>query len=177
MKIRPVNLIGVSVGLLLAALVALSRRTDTDEELPKFHQVNGQLFRGAQPKKNGLKRLADLGIKTIVNLRADDGLSRMEEREVRAAGMQYFSAPLNETGRPTNAQVRRAVAILETPENQPVFVHCRLGVDRTGLIIAVYRIAHDGWTSERAMAEARHYGMHPWKFGMKRYIHNVYQGR
>jgi tyrosine-protein phosphatase SIW14 len=177
MKIRPVNLIGVSVGLLLAALVVLSRRTGTDKELPKFHQVNGQLFRGAQPKKNGFKRLGDLGIKTIVNLRADDGLSRIEEREVRAAGMQYFSVPLNETGRPTNAQVRRAVAILETPENQPVFVHCRLGVDRTGLIIAVYRIAHDGWTSERARAEARHYGMHPWKVGMKRYIHNFYQGR
>jgi uncharacterized protein (TIGR01244 family) len=177
MKTRPVNWISVFLALLLAALVVLSRRTATDEELPNFHQVNGQLFRGAQPKKNGFKRLADLGIKTIVNLRADDGLSRIEEREARAAGMRYFSVPLKETGRPTKAQVRRAVAILETPENQPVFVHCRLGADRTGLIIAVYRIAHDGWTSERAKAEAKHYGMHLWKLGMKRYIHDFYQGR
>ena len=69
------------------------------------------------------------------------------------------------------------MSILDTPENQPLFVHCRLGADRTGLIIAVYRIVHDGWTSERAKAEAKHYGMHPWEMGMKSYIHDFYQGR
>lgn len=177
MKTRPVNWIGVSLALLLTALVVLSRRTNTYEELPNFHQVNQQLYRGAQPKKNGLKRLTDLGIKTIVNLRADDGLSRDEESEARAAGMRYFNVPLKETGRPTHAEVQRALRILDTPENQPVFVHCRLGADRTGLIIAVYRISHDGWTSERAKAEAKHYGMHLWKLGMKRYIHDFYQRR
>jgi len=177
MKDRPVKWIGVSVGLLLAALVVFSRRTGTDKELPKFHQVNRQLFRGAQPKKNGFKRLADMGIKTIVNLRADDDLARGEKCEVAAAGMRYFNVPLKETGRPADAEIQRVLAIMNAPENQPVFVHCRLGVDRTGLIIAVYRISHDGWTSKRAKAEAKRFGMHPWKRGMKAYIHDFYQRR
>lgn len=122
-----------------------------------------------------MKRLAQLGVKTIVNLREEDGLARSEEAEARAAGLRYFNVPLKRAGRPTDQQVERALAILNTAENQPVFVHCHLGVDRTGLIVAVYRITHDGWTSERAKAEANHYGMHPWEMGMKSYIHDYYQ--
>ena len=167
--------------VVLAASVVLSQaraeRTGTYEELPNFHQVNEKLYRGAQPKKDGIKRLAQLGVKTIVSLREEDGLARSEEAEARAAGLRYFNVPLKQAGRPTDQQVERALAILNTDENQPVFVHCRLGADRTGLIIAVYRITHDGWTSERAKAEANQYGMHPWEMGMKSYIHDYYQRR
>src|ERR1700694_3603406 len=159
---KPVNWIAVSLILLLAASVVLSQRTNTYEELPNFHQVNEKLYRGAQPKKDGIKRLAQLGIKTIVSLRGQDGLGHIEEADARAAGMRYFNVPLKETGRPTDEQVQQVLAILDSPKNQPVFVHCRLGADRTGLIVAVYRITHDDWTSERAKAEAKHYGMHPW---------------
>ena len=180
-KTKLLNWMGLSVTVVFAASVALSQarpeRTSTYEELPNFHQVNEKLYRGAQPKNDGIKRLAQLGVKTIVNLREEDGLSRSEAAEARAAGLRYFNIPLKQAGRPTEQQVESTLAILNTAENQPVFVHCRLGADRTGLIIAVYRITHDGWTSERAKAEANHYGMHPWEMGMKNYIHDYYQRR
>lgn len=145
------------------------------EQLPNFHEVNSQLYRGAQPKSGGVKRLAKMGIKTIVNLRGAGESTRNEEAEARAAGLRYFNIPLKEFGRPTDEQVERALKILAESENQPVFVHCRLGADRTGLVVAIYRITHDGWTSERAKAEANKYGMHLWEIAMKRYIRDYYK--
>ena len=159
------------------AAVAQDTASTDYKELPNFHQVNSQLYRGAQPKHDGFKRLSELGIKTVINLRAGDDTSQAEDAEARAAGLRYFGLPFKQTGRPTDDQIDHVLAIINDPPNQPVFVHCRLGEDRTGTVIAIYRIVHDGWTSERAKAEANQLGMHPWEIGMKNYIHDFYQRR
>jgi protein tyrosine/serine phosphatase len=52
----------------------------------------------------------------------------------------------------------------------PVFIHCKHGCDRTGTIIACYRIEHDHWSSQAALAEARRYGMSKLARGMRRFI-------
>jgi len=155
--------------------LSLAGQNKSNKELPNFHEVNPQLYRGAQPKSGGIKRLAQLGVKTIINLREEKGLAQAEEKEARAAGLRFFNIPFKRTGRPTDEQVERVMALLNDSSNQPVFVHCQLGSDRTGLVIAIYRITHDSWTSERAKAEANKYGMHPWEMGMKSYIHDFYQ--
>jgi len=147
------------------------------DELPNFDKVNETLYRGGQPKSGGIQKLAQFGIKTVVNLRDDDGRARAEEAEAAAAGLRYFNVPMDNFGRPSDAKVARVLAIIETPENQPVFVHCKRGADRTGTIIAVYRIVHDGWTSERAKTEANRHGMIFWQVGMKDYIHDYYRHR
>jgi protein tyrosine/serine phosphatase len=135
------------------------------------------LYRGAQPLSGGVKKLASLGIKTIINLRGEDELSRKEKQDAEAAGMHYFSLSMAGLSAPSDEQVRRVMAIIDNPENQPVFIHCKRGSDRTGTISAVYRIAHDGWTSDRAIAEAKTYGMSWTEFGMKGYISDYYKRR
>jgi tyrosine-protein phosphatase SIW14 len=181
MNTRLTGWIGSALAMLLTVSAVLSQapseRTTTYQELPNFHQVNEHLYRGAQPKADGFRRLAQLGVRTVVNLREDDDLANKEEAEARAAGLRYFNLPMKTTGRPADEQVAKTLAILDNVENQPVFVHCHHGEDRTGLIVAIYRIVHDGWTSERAKAEANHFGMHPWETGMKDYIHDFYQRR
>ena len=52
----------------------------------------------------------------------------------------------------------------------PVFVHCKHGADRTGVIVACYRMRQDGWSTARAMDEAKLYGLSAFQIGMKRYI-------
>lgn len=160
--------------LSLCASGAQPQERSAHKKLPNFHQVNNKLYRGAQPKTGGLQELAKLGIKTVVNLRGKGEGVLKEEEEARGKGLRYFSVPMERAGRPRDADIERVLSIINTPEYQPVFVHCQQGADRTGTVIAVYRIAYDGWTSKEAKAEANRYGMHPWEIGMKNYIHDFY---
>jgi protein tyrosine/serine phosphatase len=69
---------------------------------------------------------------------------------------------------PQPDQIAQVLQLLNS--GQRVFVHCKLGKDRTGTVIAAYRIAHDGWTSDKALDEALTFGMHWYSGGMKRFI-------
>ncbi len=171
MRDQLVRLRAISVAvIILAATLGASSREPKEEALPNFHQVNEQLYRGAQPANGGMKELAELHIKTVINLRGEDESTREEETEAQAAGLRYFSEPLPGFGRPKDEQVEKVLAIINDAQNWPVFVHCHHGEDRTGTIIAVYRITHDGWTLEQAKKEAKHYGMSRFQFAMKDYI-------
>ena len=139
-------------------------------ELPNFHEVNKRLYRGGQPRAGGINELAALGVNTIINLRDDDERAAAEGREARAAGLRYFNVPFGRLGRPSDEQVEHVLALINAPENGVVFVHCAKGQDRTGTVVAVYRITHDHWTGERARKEAESYGMKFWQRGMKDYI-------
>jgi protein tyrosine/serine phosphatase len=175
MKTILVNRLSILVTLALLTSAGFSQQVADHKKLPNFHEVNSKLYRGAQPATGGVQQLASLGIKTIVNLRGPGEGVRKEEVEAQAAGLRYFSIPFDRMGRPDEAEMKQVLSIIDTPENQPVFVHCKQGADRTGTVIAIYRITHDGWTSEQAKAEANRYGMHPWERGMKDYIHDYYQ--
>jgi protein tyrosine/serine phosphatase len=171
------------IALMTSALVitlVLSAVAQTEvryAELPNFHLVNSQLYRGAQPKSGGLQRLKTIGVKTIVNLRGSDEHTQAEEQEARTLGLRYYNVALPEFSKPKDADVERVLDLINAPENQPVFVHCRRGADRTGTIIASYRITHDGWTAAQAKKEAEKYGMTWTQRGMKHYIDEFYKQR
>ena len=166
MRIVQVFLANAVVLMLLST--AVSAQT-ADTELPRFEQVSERLYRGAQPRAGGLRRLRELGIDTIVNLRGTGELTRAEEAEARALGLNYFNIPLPNWGRPQDTRVRRILLIIAAPQNGRVFVHCRDGVDRTGTIVALHRIAHEGWDRSDALAEAERLGMRRFQFWMRDY--------
>jgi len=122
----------------------------------------------------GLRRLKDLGVKTVVNLRGEDGHTRAESEEAHSLGLRYYSIALPGFSRPKDEETGRVLGIINNPQNQPVFIHCRRGKDRTGTIVACYRISHDGWTAARAKDEARRYGLGWVEIGMKHYIDKYY---
>jgi tyrosine-protein phosphatase SIW14 len=163
-----------SVIIAVLALVSFAQTEVRYEQLPNFHQVNPRLYRGGQPKAGGISKLAALGIKTIVNLRREDSQTRAEAAAAQAAGLRYFNIPMPGNSRPSDEKIQRALAIINAPENQPVFVHCKRGADRTGTVIACYRILKDRWTASEAKKEARHYGMYWTEFGMRDYIEDFY---
>lgn len=165
------------IALLLFASTTLAQHEAQYTELPNFHQVNSQFYRGAQPSDGGIRKLAELGIKTIINLRGEDEITRADKREAEALGLRYVNIPMPELRRPSDEEVERVLAIINATEKQPVFVHCRHGRDRTGLIVAVYRIMHDGWTSKQAKTEAKLYGLSWMQVGMKDYISDYYRDR
>ena len=154
----------------LAAHAALAQGEARYETLPNFHQVNEHLYRGAQPRAGGLDQLKSLGIKTILNLRETGDTTRAEEAEARAAGLNYYSVPMDGMSKPTDEQIAAAFAVIGAEANWPVFVHCKRGADRTGTVVAIYRIYHDNWTARDALHEAKQYGMSRFELGMKHYV-------
>lgn len=170
--------LGIVVCLLMPlASTGLAQKEPVYSELPNFHKVSEQLYRGAQPLGGGIRKLAELGVRTIINLRGEDERALQEQKEAEAAGLRYFSVSMPGLSAPSDEQVARVMAIINSSENQPVFIHCRRGSDRTGTIAAVYRISHDGWTAARAIAEAKQLGMSWTEFGMKSYISDYYKRR
>lgn len=88
--------------------------------------------------------------------------------------MHYVHIPLHGGETPTKADINQAFSILLDSLQWPVFVHCREGKDRTGMIIACYRISHDGWTNMRALAEAKSYAFRQIKPAMESYINQYH---
>ena len=143
-------------------------------ELPNFHQVDARLFRGGQPATGGVSRLKALGIRTIVNLRYEPDLVKAEEAEATAAGIAYYNVPMRGLNRPTDKQVTRILALIDDRARGPVFVHCKHGSDRTGAIVACYRIARAEWTAERAIREAFDYGMMQAEYAKRAFVRAFY---
>lgn len=150
--------------LLLAALLSAV------PGVPNFHKVNDGLYRGGQPSREGFYSLAKLGIRTVIDLRIPDGAANHEKTVVESLGMRYVHIPLHGGELPTPGDIDHAFSILCDASQWPVFVHCREGKDRTGMIIACYRISHDGWTNMRALAEAKSYAFREIKPAMESYI-------
>lgn len=138
--------------------------------VPKFSRVDEHVYRGGQPKSDGFRSLQKRGIRTVVDLRSTEDQARRERQEVEALGMRYVHVPMRPNVAPTSAEVSRALSVLNDPNAWPVFVHCDGGVDRTGVVTACYRVGHDHWTREKALAEARRKGMHHDRHEMQAFI-------
>jgi protein tyrosine/serine phosphatase len=122
--------------------------------IDNFGQISDVYFRGAQPKGHDYKDLADLGIKTVIDLSNDQAT---EAASVQSAGMKFVRIPLTTSAAPALAAVEKFLSLVSDPANLPVFVHCQGGRHRTGVMTAVYRMSHDHWTPDRAFAEMVQY--------------------
>ncbi|HEY7375648.1 MAG TPA: dual specificity protein phosphatase family protein [Polyangia bacterium] len=121
-------------------------------------EVAPGLYRGGQPSAEGIAWLKSIGVKTVLNLRHYHGDS--EQREVESVGLRYERIALTSRDEPTPEQVARFLAIVRDPALRPVYVHCQHGVDRTGAMMAVYRMEEEGWSNADAYAEMETFGPH-----------------
>ena len=159
-----------AVVLVLAPLWAAPANILDAPGVHNFHQVDDHVYRGAQPTYQGFKSLAKLGIRTVVDLREGGEIRILEKKAVEGAGMHYVHIPLPRVHAPSDDQIASVFNVLNDPTAWPVFVHCRRGADRTGTVIACYRIAHDRWDNQKALTEAKLHGMSRLERGMREYI-------
>ncbi len=124
------------------------------ELVPRFGEITPTLFRGAQPRKHAFETLANMGIQIVVDLRGD---RRSEREEVTRLGMLYV--PMHwECSFPKDKIFAQFLTLLRKNPGKKVFVHCRVGDDRTGMMIAAYRMAEESWSAKRAKDEMESYG-------------------
>jgi tyrosine-protein phosphatase SIW14 len=58
---------------------------------------------------------------------------------------------------PTPEQLALFLGIVNDPAQQPVYVHCKGGKHRTGVMSAVFRMENDDWTAKQAFREMKEY--------------------
>ena len=141
-----------------SAAVSSSSNTITIR-IDNFGSINERYYRGAQPQGSDYADLAALGIKTVIDLQADG--RRDEGKLVEAAGMKFVRIPMTTHVPPTPEQIAQFLQIVNDPAQGPVYVHCKGGRHRTGVMTAIYRMENEGWTGDRAFKEMKQYN-----FGM-----------
>jgi len=141
-------------------------------EIRNFHRIDEHIYRGRQPHKEDFPYLAQMGIKTVLDLRGGMFHKPRERQLVEAAGMHYISIRLSGIFEPKDPQIASVLAVLQDPARWPVFVHCRRGDDRLGMVVACYRMVQDHWTNQQALREASRLGLSRFEVLMRRYIRN-----
>ena len=151
----------------------------TDVRLPNLYQVSPVLYRSAQPGIEGLEILNQqlarrygmpMEIKTVISLRNNAGDGAL----VKPVGVRYEQIRFD-TWHVKDEDVKRFLQLVRDPNNQPVLLHCKHGADRTGMMVAIYRVVEQGWSKQAAIAEMTQggFGYHPIWSNLIRYIENM----
>jgi tyrosine-protein phosphatase SIW14 len=115
--------------------------------LQNFYKVDERLYRSAQPDAAGMKEAEKLGIGTVLNLRNTCN----DKKEAAGTMLLLQEEPIN-TWTIDYEEVVNALRIILKSE-KPVLVHCKHGSDRTGCVVAAYRMVKSGWTKDEAIKE------------------------
>jgi len=143
----------------------------SDSDICGFHKVDNDLYRGGRPTCNGLSKLQALGMRTFINLGGADGALHGCEDDARKAGVRFISFHISLaqtvlTG-VSDDRLRRLFALMqEAPK--PIFLSCYLGRDRTGMIVALYRVRRRELSLQEATKEAVYYGYRPHFIGLRK---------
>ena len=175
----PAALLALSFGLMMAPAgaqnaAAPERHPDWATPLPhvsNLHQVTPALYRSARLDSADVAQLQALGVKTVISLRSFHSDTDL----LKDSGIRTVRIPIN-TWAIRDRHVIEAMRSIRAAEQQgPVLLHCLHGADRTGMMIAMYRMLYQGWPRDKAVDELKNggYGYHAvWK-NIERYLSRV----
>jgi protein tyrosine/serine phosphatase len=135
-----------------------------------LYKVSDSLYRSAQPTADGLKKLKALGVATVIDLREFHN-----DRQPAAQAALTDDELAVQTWHITDQEVIAVMKLLGNAHGGPYLVHCHHGSDRTGLMIAMYRIIYQHWSKQQAITEMTDggYGFHAVWQNIITYINTV----
>jgi protein tyrosine/serine phosphatase len=140
--------------------------------VPNLNQVTPFLYRSAQPDAAGFANMAKtLKVKTVIDLRE----SQTDEAYLANSKIRPFYVPMNAM-HITNEEIIAALTLIRAHQGEgPILVHCQHGADRTGVVIAMYRIIYQGWSKQQAIDEMKNggYNFHSIFFNIPAFINNA----
>jgi protein tyrosine phosphatase (PTP) superfamily phosphohydrolase (DUF442 family) len=138
--------------------------------VPNLYKVSNDLYRGAQPTTEGMKRLEKLGIKTVINMRS----FHSDRSELKGTDLSYKHISMT-TWNIEDKDVIRFLQIVTDPNCTPVFAHCQHGADRTGTLCAIYRVVVQDWSKDEAIEEMTKggFGFHSYWQNLPHYIRKL----
>ena len=140
------------------------------EGVPNLYKLNDSLYRSAQPTTEGMRNLQKLGIKKIINLR----VFHSDRYEIKGTALLDEELSVK-VWHIENEDVVRVLRIVRETGNGPYLIHCQHGADRTGVMIAMYRMVIQEWSRDKAIDEFVNggYGYHPFWKNILNYLKNV----
>lgn len=148
------GLVTVAASEVFQTLAASDEKLTLDG-VANFGRLTPHFYRGAQPRVDAYPSLLRYGIDTVVRLSTGEEFIEGERGHVEGLGMRFVSLPWRAADTPTTGQVAAFLDLFREEPARTIFVHCREGVDRTGVMVAIYRIAVDHFTTEQAIAEMK----------------------
>ena len=160
--------------LSLAAVSSAQENSTKNVSIKNFGQMDDRFYRGAQPKEKEFKELAQLGIRTIIDLRDDP--EAYEKPMVESLGMNYVHIPMIAKKYPTQEALDLFFKTVNDPTTGKFYVHCAGGRHRTGAMGAVYRFQFYNWDFEQVYKEMKQYDFYTrWGHGaFKDFVEDYY---
>jgi protein tyrosine/serine phosphatase len=137
--------------------------------LHNLYKVDHGIYRSEQPNSKQFIALEKYGIKEILNLRAwhsDSKHAKGTDLVLRRVRMHAHHA--------NDYDVVAALRIIKERKGA-ILIHCHHGSDRTGLVVAMYKIIFMNMTKKEAIAEmtGKEFGFHSIYSNILQYINNV----
>lgn len=145
----------LSVAVVTSAQKVSDTSSNQSIKIKNFGQMDDRFYRGAQPKEQDYKALAELGIKTIIDLREDT--EAYSKSAVEAQGMTYINIPMIAKKYPTTEAIETFLKTVNDPGTGKFYVHCAGGRHRTGAMGAVYRFQFYNWDFDQVYKEMKKY--------------------
>lgn len=102
-------------------------------------KVDERVWRGAAPSPLGYRSLAAQGVRTVVDLRAEDDIE-VDDAALRELGINRVHIPIRDGQAPSGQKVEQVLQALLASDGK-VFLHCGAGVGRTGTMAAAYLVS------------------------------------
>ena len=140
------------LGTWLVTLLTVAAARAADSGAAAVQEVAPGIFRSAQPDPRELRAVRERGMRTVVVLRTS--IPQDERSAAAQLGLELVHVPMDGATLPSFEEVDRALAVVLDASKRPVLVHCAHGEERTGAVIAAYRVVAEGWEPAAAEAEA-----------------------
>jgi protein tyrosine phosphatase len=124
-----------------------------------FRHVAEQVYAGGIPDAHFLSFFKNtLGGKTVLSLDAKAGADI--DFDVKKLSMSHIIIPLSSAKMDLNDDTKYIINAARNGlfDNQPIYIHCVHGRDRTGFVVALYRVIKQNWTYKQAIDESVKYG-------------------
>ena len=140
------------------------------DNIRNFYKVSDGIYRSAQPDRKSMELMDIIGVKTVINLRR----YHSDINEAKNTSLKLERVKMN-PGKIKDEDIAEILTIIKNSD-KPVLIHCWHGSDRTGVVVAMYRIIFEGYSKDEAIRELREdkYGYHENIYGnIVKYIRNA----
>lgn len=120
--------------------------------LDNLFRISPDLYRSEQPTPAQIPDLKKFGLKSVLSLRH----YHADPHEFERAGIATFEHRMD-AGKVSTADLIAVLKLIRSAP-KPVLLHCWHGSDRTGFVVAGYRMVFMNWTADQAIDELSHGG-------------------